>query len=292
MVHPLNTQTTADGKPCYSAPIETPCRFGDQMANGKWVLVGDSHMGAISPELWNAINKKNGQLIFYGCFFAPELEQFRSGAVIPRCTSEISIVLKDRLLSSGESIIVLGGRLDVYLTGLFFDNQEGGAEPEVASLRHILRSKGGDASEAERQSNFAASIKNGISQLLEAGRKVVVVYPIPAVGWDVPHRFSQLLPKRLHEQKEWIANVGISTSYSVFKEKSRAAYAIYNSIADHPNLVRIFPEKLFCNTRLDNRCVAHDITDLFYIDDDHPSVAGARKIVEEIMREVEMKWGL
>lgn len=38
------------------------------------------------------------------------------------------------------------------------------------------------------------------------------------------------------------------------------------------------------------RCVTHDETGIFYADDNHLSTAGARLLVDEIMRQVERQW--
>ena len=51
-----------------------------------------------------------------------------------------------------------------------------------------------------------------------------------------------------------------------------------------PNIYRVYPDKLFCNNRLANRCVANDQDNLFYYDDDHLSLKGSELLVNEIMK--------
>ena len=53
------------------------------------------------------------------------------------------------------------------------------------------------------------------------------------------------------------------------------------------NIYRIYPHTLFCNTTIKNRCVTHDDKNIFYADDDHPSLKGAEMINDLIMKEIE-----
>ena len=56
---------------------------------------------------------------------------------------------------------------------------------------------------------------------------------------------------------------------------------MFDSIS-HPNFHRIYPHKLFCDNRIKKRCVTHDSENVYYFDDDHLSVVGA-KILNEIV---------
>ena len=42
-----------------------------------------------------------------------------------------------------------------------------------------------------------------------------------------------------------------------------------------------------CDTIIKDRCVTHDKNNLFYRDDDHPSLKGAEMINDLIMKEIE-----
>ena len=52
------------------------------------------------------------------------------------------------------------------------------------------------------------------------------------------------------------------------------------------DVIRIYPEKIFCNSFMENRCVAYIDDNLFYGDDDHLSVLGARILSEQIKNEI------
>ena len=58
-----------------------------------------------------------------------------------------------------------------------------------------------------------------------------------------------------------------------------------NSI-EGENIYRIFPDKLFCNTEVKNRCLTHDNEYIFYTDDDHPSSRAGEMINDLIMEKI------
>jgi len=51
----------------------------------------------------------------------------------------------------------------------------------------------------------------------------------------------------------------------------------------HPNIDRVYPDRLFCNTTIAGRCVTHDSTNAYYRDDDHLSEVGARMLLHAIL---------
>jgi len=52
------------------------------------------------------------------------------------------------------------------------------------------------------------------------------------------------------------------------------------------NIYRVFPHKIFCNSYIKNRCVTHDGKNIFYSDDDHPSLIGSKMINNLIIEEI------
>jgi len=66
---------------------------------------------------------------------------------------------------------------------------------------------------------------------------------------------------------------------------------VFNSVLDDPNLVRIYPDKIFCNTSVPDRCVTRNKDEIFYFDDDHLSIEGSNLVAREIIRVSNAKWG-
>jgi len=280
----LTPLETTNGRNCFGQSIENSCKFGTSSPKTNWMLVGDSHMATLAFPLFQSLDLKQEQMTFFSGFLAPGLEQLRNNSIM--YNKEFSEKLLNTLLNAPTSIVIVGGRLDVYWDGLYFDNQEGGVEPEVITTRHLLRLPGGKSSEEDRHKAIITSVQGGITRLLDAGHKVILIYPIPAVGWDLPGLFLK------NYKKGNGLNLEVTTSYKAFQKQTQYAYDIYNAIPDHPNLMRFFPEHVFCNTAIPDRCITHDENSLFYLDDDHLSITGGQRIVEKLKREAKDKWNL
>ena len=78
----------------------------------------------------------------------------------------------------------------------------------------------------------------------------------------------------------------ITTSHKVYKERTKTSFELLNSIKGD-NIYRVYPGKLFCNTFIKDRCTTHDDKNIFYLDDDHPSIKGAEMINDLIINEIE-----
>jgi hypothetical protein len=114
--------------------------------------------------------------------------------------------------------------------------------------------------------------------LLDAGHHLVILYPIPSVGWNLPQEFLRCFKNSdaqisIDELKE----NPITTSYEVYKQRTQSSFDLFDSVT-HQNIHRVYPHQLFCDLAIKARCVTHDTEHLYYYDDDHPSVKGAEMI--------------
>ena len=174
------------------------------------------------------------------------------------------------------SIVVLSARWPLYLTGTPFDNKEGGIE-RVKGQR-IVSEQPGEPIEAR--------IRDTIERLLALGHQVVLIYPIPEVGFDVPKMIkAQLVDVPLLQLKHRYEQLRFTTSLQVYEERTRSAFAIFESLGTRDNLHRVYPHKLFCSAET-RRCITHDAENILYMDDQHVSPPGATMIVKEIERVV------
>ena len=161
----------------------------------------------------------------------------------------------------------------MYLSNYYFDNQEGGIEGNKFSSMYVSKSK---------YDTIENSFKNEVLELSK-DNKIILIYPIPAVGWD-PNKKIWL--SRKNKFSKTFNLTEITTSYEVYKNRTKLSFELLDSI-ENDNVYRVFPHRLFCNTAAKNRCMAHDDKDIFYSDDDHPSYKGAEMINELIMQEIE-----
>ena len=107
-----------------------------------------------------------------------------------------------------------------------------------------------------------------------------MIYPIPEVGFNVPKGVIENSAKNKFKI--------LSTSYEVYKNRTKSSFELLNNIIGQ-NISRVFPAKYFCNTVIKNRCVVNDEKDIFYFNDNHPSNQGASLINKSIINIINQK---
>ena len=280
------------GKP---DPLNAACSLGSK-ATPTGVLIGDSHADAVATALGESLEKKHLEfkdVSFPGC--PPIVNLYKKENDDPNCYAYNSEVLKELKNKPSLEYVVIVSRWTMGLdghgenlnnsgrNGNGFDNEEGGVE-------FLWRPKDPPAAGVDRASHELKKRRflqqrhaDMVLEYLKAGKKVVLVYPIPETGWDVPAYLSK---KLIFDHPKLDAADG-STSYDVYKKRNAEATRILDSIGEHTNLIRVRPDQLFCGTYVKNRCITHLEGVPLYFDDDHLSNAGARLVSREIVRRME-----
>ena len=251
------------------------CNFNTS-SNKKVYTIGDSHMASLTFNLKDRIVKSNYQYItstFDGCFFYPgfNLVGNKTQKIDDKCNVSYFQKLRQTLSNDKNSIIILGGRLPLYLSNYYFDNQEGGVEGLEWESKYFITKK---------YDTIQNSFKREILELSK-NNKIVLIYPIPEVGWNLPKKIFR-------DANKFSKNTDlkyITTSFKVYKERTKLSFELLDSIQGD-NIYRVYPHTLFCDTTIKDRCVTHDDVNIFYVDDDHPSTKGAEMINDLIMKEI------
>ncbi|MFT6489775.1 MAG: hypothetical protein ACJAXQ_000552, partial [Parvibaculaceae bacterium] len=71
------------------------------------------------------------------------------------------------------------------------------------------------------------------------------------------------------------------------KTRNQHAHKVLDDLGDHPNIIRISPEGIFCDTVVQGRCVVDIGGHPLYADDDHLNNFGAKFIIDEVVKELE-----
>ena len=261
---------------------EYGCYF-DKSKIKKIYAIGDSHLASISFDLQKKISDRNYQFILYSlsnCLYFPGFDkiQIKTSKLDKKCNDNYFKNLKTILSTEKNSIIIFFGRYPLYFTQKYFDNKEGGIEGAEWGEKYISL---GD------YSNIQDSFKNEVFELSK-NNKILIIYPIPELGWNVANKlriFFKNQPKNVNK-KILTKNDFITTSHKVYKERTQSSFELLDSIKSN-NIYRVYPHTLFCDIIIKNRCVANDEKNIFYFDDDHPSLKGAEMINDLIMKEIE-----
>ncbi len=248
----------------------------------KVFIIGDSHMEAIMYDLKDKIISKKNQFITYTnaeCLYFPEfnLVNLRSNKISKICNEKYYSKIESLLEKEKNAIIIIGGRFPFFLNNSYFDNQEGGTDGQEWDSKYISNGV---------YDTIQNSFKNSVIKLSQ-NNQIILVYPIPETGWNIPQKIVNLTPKKISLVKEFLIPENyVTTSYNVFKERTFSSFELLDSIKSD-NIFRVYPHKLFCDKTIKNRCITHDDKNIFYIDSNHPSLSGAKLINNLIIKKIE-----
>ena len=269
----------SSGEKCFQN--KDGCKF-NVLSDKKIFIIGDSQMATLTYNLKKKLTEKNYQFISYnygGCFYFPDfnLVKVKTQKKSKICNNEYFSNLKEIFSQEDNSIIIIGGRLPLYLSNSFFNNQEGGIEDNEWGYEYKST-----LSEITLQNSFKKAVLE-----LSNNNKVILIYPIPEVGWDINQKLYNRLPKKSASKERYLKPKNyITTSYDVYKDRTKLSFELLNTIQDE-NIYRVYPHKLFCNTTIKDRCLTHDNKNIFYADYSHPSSKGAEMINNEIIKKIE-----
>ena len=276
------------GKGCMNfAPSAGPCHFAVPGKLGhELLLVGDSHARLLSGPLIDRLRtpaplSSVTLLTRGGCLFLPGLA--RVDGLTPSCPDGYNAARMRYILNRPDAIVVMMMRLPVVIEMSRFDNGAAGVE---AGLAPHISLAAGPFDRAVSQQQIEARFSETVKRVLAAGVKVVLVYPVPEMGWNIPLKLMQLARDR--PEGTWLSPVEASVSRQQFLTRSQRTYTMLDGVGEHPDLVRVYPERLFCRRE---RCRSHDGTDIFYRDDNHLSRSGADRLADDVVAAISQHWG-
>jgi peptidoglycan/LPS O-acetylase OafA/YrhL len=256
--------------------ISSAARIGNTTRPSEFVIFGDSQAATLVGSLHHASERMGiGGLAytFSGCSPLRDSQSFKQGPVETICNAFRSDFFQRLGGEDIPPIVVLAARWTVVLEQELFNNGEGGVEKgNRADWRSSFTNQMG------YKAALRADIADSILAILNSGRRVVLIYPIPEMGWNVPARLA-----KLKMRSGSLEASDASTSYDIFKTRNADAIGVLDGI-QNPNLYRIRPEELLCNSFVKDRCAAHLNGEPFYFDDNHLSAFGSEPVADQIVK--------
>ena len=173
--------------------------------------------------------------------------------------------------------------MTLYLNEDGFDNKEGYYEGKSELSLHDIDKK--IINFQERKNFIKDKYKKTLLDLISNHHKVILIYPIPEVGFHVSRKLIFNLGIFSNNLAELYQKKPLTTSSNVYLNRHKDTFDILNTVKDK-NLIRIYPYSIFCDKKLKNRCITHDDKDVFYIDDDHLSSKGSELVIKEISKNI------
>ena len=116
-------------------------------------------------------------------------------------------------------------------------------------------------------------INKTILRLIDNNNIVILIYPIPEQGWNVPYLFTFI---------DFDINDTVSYPANIWYNRRDPSYKILDSIKSD-SLYKVYPEEIFCNSFVKNECVGAFEGKIFYSDDDHLSLDGGKLLTDQII---------
>jgi peptidoglycan/LPS O-acetylase OafA/YrhL len=238
------------------------CWFGDLSVAPSFVVIGDSHAGAIRPaiEQWAISAGRAGTILWRGgCPFilgatkVPDADR-------AECTNFKDDALEAIVSNLEIELVISAGRWEVAYSGVapevggsfrtfWIDDIETGRTPEITNRV------------------FARGVSRTASTLAEAGRQVVFIGAVPELGFDVP----TVLSLAAHNQ-------GVTDSMYLTRDNSIAEQldGIFERIASETGRVEyVSIWEQFCAPQ----CLLLADGVPLYSDDDHLTLTAAREVL-------------
>lgn len=248
------------------------CTIGN-IANAETLLWGDSHAGALFGALEGIA--KDGESTIYGA--TPQCPPLLNAGTSIECL-EGNRKRLDYVLSRPDiTTVILAARWSLYLDGRFTTAGEAENNNGVPSL---IDANGTPLPLFSRTARL--KFREGISGLVETlianGKHVILVYPVPETGFDIPTTLALIATRGDDPSK-------FTTSRAVYQERQHRALRILNDIDDHPMLTRLYPDDIFCPN---SRCITYADGAPLYFDSHHLSIPGAKLLqprLEQAMKQ-------
>ena len=243
-----------DGIVIYGAKVEP-----------RFAVLGDSHSNVIALKL-GAVAKERGESLrhFYEFGAAPILGvRFASN---PGADARIEESVQS--IESSESIdtAILVARWAYVVHG--FNTDFGAYERDRSGAPGILLQDSERRMTVEQaRDQFRVGLSKIVTRLKTAGKRVVVMYPTPEVGYHVPRTMARLL-------HYYGTADGFSRPSDYYFRRQRIVFSVLNSLG---NIVeRVYPHQVFLT---DGTAIVQDKGKPLYRDDDHLTLAGAEMLM-------------
>ena len=241
---------------CHIASYKNPstsCEYFGREIN--WAVLGDSHAVEIAYSLSEKLRLSDTGLKHFS--FSSCEPSYKQNKEYSECARWYNESVKQIIMDESIDNVVLNHRLTFYLYG-----GDASGYPDNSNLNE---------NENENAEQIIENFDRLIVELANYKKHVYVFYPIP----ELPRSISQLAGLTLLNKKGFDAIVGTDKHW--YLERNQFVINHFDN-SDYPNNVHLIKNQdVFCDNEF---CYAVKDGIPLYFDDDHPSVLGAKMLVD------------
>jgi len=251
-------QVGNDGNSCQRNSLDfNNCQFNLNGKNKKIILLGTSHLAAISKSLTTELVSKDHPVTVItppGCPYTLNFYNYERQA----CNNNYMKNIRDYIDSyTKPSLIIYLTRYAYYIEGK--TKVDPGYELNLPSM---LSKSGVD---------FKTGLKKTFYDILNQGHELVLIYPIPESEKHIPKIYKKNIYKN---------NFNFYINYEDYISRNESSKRLLDSIK-HKNVYKFYPEKFFCKDR--KKCITIINDKILYSDHDHLGYHGSEFISKLIL---------
>jgi hypothetical protein len=238
-----------------------PCKVGDKSQTPSFIIIGDSHAPTYGKAIHNsaAINHVAG-ILSYSKWCPTLLDMITKPQVGDIACNQYNHMAFSYIKEHPEiKTVILASRWTIWVEGNRYKQEEG----SNAQLEDTLNEVPSNTSE---ELLFRIGLERTVKAILGLGRKVVIVAPLPEIGYDVPS--ANFIASRTGRN----INEIIAPSEEEFLARNQKTFSIFKSIEDKYGIKIIEPWKILC---MEGKCRVAVNGIPLYNDDDHLSIFGS-----------------
>lgn len=257
-----------NGVPREIAPADS-CVLPEQSDTARWALWGDSHAFALADAVAEALPEGESVRVFGALGCPPVIATQRAEALVD-CASYNREVLNYLVSAQDMQRVILAGRHAAATKGA--TDSYGPAEDDLHVPPVSLVPQTGLPDTPLPQGyleRFAATVRT----LREAGKEVIIVLPVPEVGYHVPRTMALRAMRGM-------APDGFTRPRSMYAERNGDFIAAARILARDHGVSLFDPTLELCDAQY---CATAIKGVALYSDDDHLSRAGAELLADGIV---------
>jgi peptidoglycan/LPS O-acetylase OafA/YrhL len=248
----------ANGDTCQADKLNFQCVFNVQGKSHNVILLGTSHLAAISQSLKDELVNRDHPVTVITASGCPYLLNFYS-TTRSWCNVEYMEGLQKFISKSIKpSIIIIFTRYAYYIDGKL--KTDPGYEVKEPLMTSIV------------EKDITIGFKKTYKDLIDQGHKLVLIYPVPESNKHVPRE----LRKKVYND-----NFKLDLNYNSFLNRNNSSFAMLDSI-ESDNVFRFYPHKTLCKNSA--TCITSIGDKILYNDFDHLSRHGGELISPLILK--------
>lgn len=232
-------------------------------------LMGDSHGDAMTGAV-QAVSKAKGMSFYYGVDAScPPLLGVGTGAqCIANNQRWLDFIRKHPEIRT----VIIASRWTSYTHGRAVDF---GPAESNEQLPYLILENGRTLPRFSDRATRAmqTGITGMVDALLKLDRDVVIVYPIPETGYNIPTTLARMV-------SQGRAPRDFTRPFSYYVQRQRSTFRILDALPYGPHLKPLHPEQRLCAK---GQCQVYSDGEVLYWDDDHLSLEGARLLYPDLM---------